>query len=647
MKTARFMTLASIIFGLGFSVLAALPARSAETREDRAELFLSRIPANSMGAYGAVARMAKSREVKLSDILGDLDHVNSRRDCADFKAAGFLRMLYLYRDNPEMPPEMRRQVEDALLNFKYWIDEPGKDSMCYWSENHQIIFHSCEYLAGAYFKDKLFSNNGMTGQQHMEKALPMLEQWFGWRERFGFSEWQSNVYYCEDLFALLNLADFAPDPNIRERAAMAVDQIALNMALNSFRGNFTTSHGRSYSRENRSAREEDTQSFMHLLWGLREFSPEMAQADGAAVSLATSSYRLPPALYNLGRDTENTFENYQALGIDLEHAEQLGLSKKEFPNGMFFWGMGMYAHPDTIDLSARMWEQYNLYGNAFFLGLARTGVWLSKRGKLDDFIRRIYDAAEGAFLDNAHIYTYRTPEYILSTALDFHPGRIGAQQTIWQAGLGTDAVVYTTFPGSVIGGSPGYWQGNGSNPRAAQYQNVMVAIYNAPLGTAAGENFRYGFTHAWFPRKAFDEVKTGRGWTFARKGNGYLALYSAGPAFWSGSSELVAPGIRNVWVCELGNAASNGAFENFMNKITSAKIVAGRGKVQYSSPSLGEVSFSWAGPFLVNGREIPLRRKIRYDNPYVRAQRYSERLEITSGANTLILNFKNGERIIR
>jgi len=633
-----------------FCILGASPSHAqsgvrTETMSDRAERFLSGIPANAPGAYGAVARLARSREVRLPDIQADLDHVNSRMDCSDFKVAGFLRLVYLYQGHPKMPADMLEKVRGTLLNFKYWIDEPGKDSMCYWSENHQVIYHSSEYLAGALFPDRVFKNTGMTGREHMEKGRALLERWFDWREKFGFSEWQSNVYYCEDLFALLNLVDFAPDPEIRTRAAMAVDQLALNMALNSFRGNFTTSHGRSYSLPNRSARHEDTKQVMYLLWGLREFSPDMAAAQSAAVALATSTYRLPPALYNLGRDTESAFENYQALGIDLKDTPRLGPPKDDLGTGMFYWGMGLYSHPDNIDLTARMWEAYNLYGNMFFMGLAKPGVWLSKRGKLEGFIRNSYNAASGAFLDNAHTYTYRTPEYILSTALDFHPGNICSQCTVWQAGLGTDAQVFTTFPGAALGGSPGLWQGNGSNPRAGQHKNVMVAIYNAPRKIALGEMFRYPITHAWFPEKAFDQVERKKQWIFGRKGKGYIALYSANPVFRSNPDELAAPGLRNGWVCEMGSAKTHGSFENFVKLLASARVEFNGVDLKFDSPSLGQVGFSWAGPFTVNGAQIPLRREMRYDNPYVKAERYSEKLEITCQGETLILDFKNHKRI--
>jgi hypothetical protein len=43
---------------------------------------------------------------------------------------------------------MNTEIRAALLGFEYWLDQPGFDSLCYWSENHQILFATAEYLAG-------------------------------------------------------------------------------------------------------------------------------------------------------------------------------------------------------------------------------------------------------------------------------------------------------------------------------------------------------------------------------------------------------------------------------------------------------------------------------------------------------------------
>jgi len=42
--------------------------------------------------------------------------------------------------------------------------------------------------------------------------------------------------------------------------------------------------------------------------------------------------------------------------------------------------------------------------------------------------------------------TYKTPDYMLCSAQDYHPGESGVQQHIWQATLGPDAVVFVSHP---------------------------------------------------------------------------------------------------------------------------------------------------------------------------------------------------------
>ena len=38
----------------------------------------------------------------------------------------------------------------AVLDYRYWVDEPGNDVMWFWSENHALCFHVSQLLAGAF-----------------------------------------------------------------------------------------------------------------------------------------------------------------------------------------------------------------------------------------------------------------------------------------------------------------------------------------------------------------------------------------------------------------------------------------------------------------------------------------------------------------
>ena len=74
--------------------------------------------------------------------------------------------------------------------------------------------------------------------------------------------------------------------------------------------------------------------------------------------------------------------------------------------------------------------------------------------------------------------TYRTPDYQLSSALDYRKGKPGFQQHIWQATLGPDAIVFTLHRGNEDEQSHKYWVGR--FPRAGQHNNLLIAIYDIP-----------------------------------------------------------------------------------------------------------------------------------------------------------------------
>jgi len=60
--------------------------------------------------------------------------------------ASLVNDLILYEYGDQIPAETRAKIEKSVLGFRYWWDETGGNSMCYWSENHQILFASAEYV---------------------------------------------------------------------------------------------------------------------------------------------------------------------------------------------------------------------------------------------------------------------------------------------------------------------------------------------------------------------------------------------------------------------------------------------------------------------------------------------------------------------
>jgi len=163
----------AVLLAVESAIAGSNPYGSLEERKAR---YLATIPDEASGAYGSVGLFASGRDIRLAQVQPDLDKIDAREDCAEFSAAAFLRLLFLDAETPRLSPDIRQAITETLLHFKYWIDEPGRDGMCTWSENHQIMFHSCEYLAGTLFPDKIFPNSGMSGKEHKEKARDLLDQ---------------------------------------------------------------------------------------------------------------------------------------------------------------------------------------------------------------------------------------------------------------------------------------------------------------------------------------------------------------------------------------------------------------------------------------------------------------------------------------
>ncbi len=626
----------------------------ADFESRRADLLahISRNPApsNTKPAYFELARLAHGSTPHPGILRAALAYIDGRNDCADFVIHAFLRLLYQFEGQTALDDEVR----DTILNFKYWPDEPGVDSLCTWTENHTILYASAAYLAGQRFPDAVFTNSGQTGREKMALNRPRILRWLDLRFHTGFSEWLSHVYYDEDFTALLSLIDFCADNEIQQRATMVLDLLLLDMALNSFHGVFGSTHGRAYENTKKWASNEGTTDTAKLLFGMGQYS---GFDNMSAVAFALSSYRVSPIIIAIAQDLARpAMENRQRMGIRVDDGARWGLDYDNFEDGMMWLTLEAYMHPRTAALTLRMFDAFNWWDNHFFAAFKpyRSLLNILRKTHLVKPLARAlaWDLCRNT-REQVNITTYRTPDYMLSCAQDYRPGYGGDQQHIWQATLGPDAVCFTTHPAKLEGVSPNYWEGSGQLPRAAQVKNVVFVVYNLHRKPALYVPTRHFFTHAWLPCEQFDVVIECDGWIFARKGDGYLALYSQQPYRWHTDAasekthnEIIADGKHNIWICELGRRADDGDFETFMTRITGARLEFSGSNVIYESPTQGKLKFGWQGALRQNGREVRLARYGRYENPYVRADFSAETITIRHDNHTLTLDWQNGHREI-
>jgi hypothetical protein len=638
----------------------------APTYEERQALFLAYVaeqetPESRGGIWTDIAKLAYDDATPISEaaLRSAVDFVNAREDTADFVMAGLMRLYHQHADSGALTAEQVRAIEEAVLNFKYWLDEPSPTYMELWTENHQILAHSAEYLAGQLFPDRVFSNNGQTGRWHMEAARQRLLRWIDWHARTGMAEWDSVTYYRMDLAALMNLVDFAEDEEVSRRAAMMVDLLLFDIAVDSFYGQYGTSHGRATASGVKSAANDGVVTVQALVWGLGRFQ---SSDDMGAISLATSErYQIPPVIEAVGLDMPEAYTNRERHSIPVteEAAAQYGLRFDNLDDIGIWWGMGAFTHPKVIDLTIRTADEWDLWHYPDFRPLKDLAGALQSLGLLSEATALLDPDPNGTLTSEVNKITYRTPDTMLSSAQDYRKGEKGYQQHIWQATLGPYAVVFVTNPDSLREDDkhrPSYWASQGRLPRTAQYQNLLIALYDIDRHPSPSilEARHYAFTHAYFPQWAFDEVREARnsdggGWILGRKGDGYVALYSHQPYEWQtegpdAGQEVIALGRRDVWLCQLGRRAVDGSFEDFVAAVTGAELEVRGLEITYQAPGIGEVTFDWDGPLRVDGREIPLGGYARWDNPYTQAEFGTGQFVIEHSGRRLELDFERGTR---
>ncbi len=617
--------------------------------------------------------------VGIDDFQPVFDRIDTLRDTTDFDLLYLVNLWLPYRD--QLDPALRSEIEARLHSFKYWFTEPTQpglvDDRWYWSENHRIIYHTLEYLAGDAFPNDQFTNDGRTGAAHRDEAKQRIEEWLDEKVRFGWSEWHSDVYYQKDATPLLTLVEHAPDPEIAQRAAMVLDLLLLDVAMHLHNGNFGSTHGRSYMKDKSVATDQDTFGFSKLLFDDTDL-PYPSSGDAGAVLFARAErYRMPEVIRRIAISDEVSIDR-ERMGVPLDPMAEIDLAApapygydfNDPANVGFWWERGNQTTWQGVELTFNTLTQHGLWESEFFSPFSPLRDAVNSDPALArPFARALAPMLGFGLLTEVNSYTYRSPEVMLSTAQHHRPGMFADQYHAWQATLDESAIVFTTHAknepeiGSQWPDRDGYWTGTGSMPSSVQHGSAGIHVYK-PAFDAPGpgplETFNYiELTHAYFPQEKFDEVVTHPGghWVFGRQGDGYVGLWSERPVEWRDAPagafthgltepfDLVAPGgADNVWIVEVGRAA-DGTFAEFQAGLVAAPMSHTGGVVTFSSPSQGQLTWdSYVGALRVAGAPVATADYLRFDTPWVQAGFDTRVFDITIDGVSLTLDFNTFTR---
>ena len=259
---------------------------------------------------------------KIMDALISMDMLS---DCAEFTMTHALRLFLLYPDKVEQ--RVRDKLKESILNFGYWSDEEGTESMVMSSENHKIGLYTCQYLAGKLYPDEIFTRSGRTGRQQEEIARGRLEGWLNEVETYGFEEYNSSAYVDVTFNSLLNLYDFAEDEQLTARAKTLLDLIMYIAASTTFDGISMGVEGRVYAETlyfPATSMKNGLLSYLSLQCNVAEYTQQV-------MGLATSSYRGPSDLEEwISKDLDLTFQQGGAT-LSIRRRKDYIISGTEVP----------------------------------------------------------------------------------------------------------------------------------------------------------------------------------------------------------------------------------------------------------------------------------------------------------------------------
>ena len=564
------------------------------------------IKMKNYSCFDDIKMLARGEKADESQIEGILSFIDERFDCADFRMICILRSLCKY--NTVISQPMLERMKRTVLGFKYWMDEPGEDSMCYWSENHQILFAACEYIAGQLYPAEVFTNSGMTGAQHLKKADEKINRWLERRWQFGFIEWHSNTYYEEDIAPLSLLIEFCPDESIVKKATIIMDLFMLDMALHSYKGLFCATSGRCYETQKQDPFKQDVRDIIEKAFGfglVQGYSYNRLSTE----FILNEKYIVPQVIYNIAH-CEDSFEVKTSMGLDLAEIKK-NFGRMDIDDaGMFMWAMEAFTNTKSVNLTIDIFRKWRLHTNEFLKDIKMIDIPLIRKLNLLPLIVKLLNpATQGVAIQRANTYTYKTKHWMLSTAQNHHPQEFGDQQHIWQATLERGISVFTTHPAVAFfddkarSSSPSYWVGNGINPHSAQYKNMSLSLYDLRTRKGFLERSRPELTHAYFPFEKFDQVIFDNpNIVIGQKGGAYIALISLSPLEKKDNCELIQKGMITGWAALLGDVEEYESLDVFAGYANRCKLeLAGR-RLTLNAENVLEIEFKKG--FRVDGKLV-------------------------------------------
>ncbi len=525
-------------------------------------------------------RNVYEREIEYAANWFEHPHPDGRdhRGEADFEAIRLVPLLFECYD--ALKPDTKQAVDRFFLQRDF--------SALYESENHALMYKVSRYLAAIFYKGRFFEQFGMSSEQIIKKDEQFLKEFYDFRAKRGWGEFDSIGYAGEIMLITALLHRYTDNPVMKTRAGMAMDIILLDMICDGKDGIYGGAHGRIYPNTALSG-----EGGMVALYDYYFGSPYADKMPEVSPDFLLCDYVPSEIVYKIE-------------------------CKRTYP----------YANREQKHLhSLKSWVYEDI--NYKTLEMLE-GRGICKYTYVDE------DYVLGA-VNHQDAYPSDSPD----------AGYAHHQQHEWDLTLSgaRNHKIFSHHPGD-----PGYhkihnrWTGDWQCLCSTHYanHNTVISIYNIV------KQKEFPYINACVPFDCFDEAVKEEKYIFLKYANKiYVSLYfdngyEIGKDEDYGVCEVVSRGRQNCCVLRVAKSAQYPDFAAFIEDIKLKKIVYDRDKqtVEFDGIKV------WYHGNSENGRENVYNYGYTYDNPYMKSVWDSGIIECRVGDDCVVYDF-NSDSIIQ
>ena len=249
-------------------------------------------PAKRVPAHAGARLILDPQDQDALEIMND---DRSPNEHYHFAAVNWARFLPIFRD--ALTDATFQEFSNNAANYGAYTSPGG-------TENHKVMSFTsglvlADYIAG----DRIGKMNKDDAKAKLKNTLRSYVKGL---YRAGQGEWDSSTYLVFDLNGMLNIYDFATDPECRLMAKAALDWLTAGYALKYTDGVFCSPHKRGYADEPVDTKTDETG---WLWWGTESgWQPEDMSYHYVTFQALLSSYRPPGVISRIATGQLPAFE---------------------------------------------------------------------------------------------------------------------------------------------------------------------------------------------------------------------------------------------------------------------------------------------------------------------------------------------------